>query len=526
MFRRTFAIAAGAALVLAGALAVQPAAAIDLGPQGGATAECKAAGFDYGVKLDTGGGPATYVYDDDGPWSPTGLPIALTVTIDGDNSFEWWANPAVAGVLIKAGQGYTILGGGTYGTGTPSSGKGISHITFCYDDGPEGDPEEHLTVTKTVDTSWHRQHHWDLDKSVDMNDVYLYVPGQGAGKPSSATAHWTVTVDYAEPPTDSDFMVWGTITVKNDGDTTVIVDDVMDVITVDMAETAVTVDCGVDLSTTNVTLVPGASLECTYEYEAGSAIDGTNTATAMTTVGDEYESLAMPINWSATPTTEADKTVTVTDVSDLLGEQSKTFTAPTGGSLTYEHTFSWGWYDAYSDPKCGDFAYPNVATLTGDDGYPLAEDTETVNVHVQCEVFQGETAWAANTTAGTLPYNKKGGNWATYVAYTAGTTKTYNVYAGQTMLAGTATIAPAGAGYVTVTVDLAESPVNWDFADSVSNLKIQTYSSAPSGNPSPGLFAYKTTCVMDTCTSGPIPVAKFYGIHLDVGVLVPDPMFP
>ena len=90
------------------------------------------------------------------------------------------------------------------------------------------------------------------------------------------------------------------------------------------------------------------------------------------------------------------------------------------------------------------------------------------------------------------------------------------------MLAGTATVTPVGGGMVTVTVDLSG---DWEFADVASNLKIQTYSSAPSGNPSPGSFMYKTTCTMDPCTSGPIPVAKFYGIHMDVGVWVPDPMF-
>lgn len=515
MFRRTSAFAAGAALVLAGALAVQPAAATDLGPQGGPTAECKAAGYDYGVKLDEGG-TGHYVYDTLGNWTPDGAPVDIEVWID-DNDITWEADPAVAAVLVKAGLGYTILPGGTSGSGTPSNGKDISHITFCYDDQPQNEPEEHLTVTKTVETAYDRQHHWTLTKNVDTHDVYLYAPG-GAGS-GTATVNWDVDVDYVAPPTDSGFKVWGTITVKNDGDTAVAVTDVKDIVTVGVTDSVMEVDCGVDFSTMTVPLAEGESLVCAYEYWPNGMIDGVNTGTAKTLTGNTYSSLPVPITWGD-PATETDESVTLTDVSDVDGTQTKTFTAPTGGTLEYSHTFDWADY-----PKCGDDEVKNVATLTSDDSDLALTDSETVDVHVQCVVFQGETAWAANTTAGTLPYNKKGGgNWATYVQYpnTAPVVKVYNVYAGQTMYAGTATVTPVGGGKVTVTVDLAGA---WQFASGGSNLKIQTYASAPSGNPSPGLFAYKTTCTTDPCTSGPIPIAKYYGIHLDVGVWVPDPVF-
>jgi precorrin-3B methylase len=58
------------------------------------------------------------------------------------------------------------------------------------------------------------------------------------------------------------------------------------------------------------------------------------------------------------------------------------------------------------------------------------------------------------------------------------------------------------------------------------NLKVQHYASAPSGNPSPGLFAHKKTC--DTSESScwiDVPAAKFYGVHVNVGTWVPDPNF-
>ena len=520
MFRRTMAIVAGAALVLAGALAVQPAAADVIGPQGGPTAECQAAGFDYGVKLDTGT-PGDYSYPSVGSWSGPGAPYtaptSLKVTINGDNTFDWWdAVPAVAGVLVKAGTGYTILPGGTSGEGTPSNGKGISHITFCYND-DQNEPEEHLTVTKTVNTSWDRRHNWKLDKSVDVHDVYLYAPGgMGSG---TATVNWTVKVDYVAPPTDGNYKVWGSITVLNDGETAVAVNEVTDTLTVGMVDTSLTVDCGQDLAAMPKALAVGESMVCTYEHWPSEKIDGYNTATASTLTGNTYESLPVDVVFGAEPTNETDETVTVTDVSDIDGEQSKTFHAPTGGSLEYSHTFEWADFE-----ECGDYSYDNTATLTSKDSDLWQQDSETVNVHVQCVVFQGETAWAANMGPLTDRYTKKG-NWATYVTYTGGT-KTYSVYAGQTMYAGTATIAPAGAGYVTITVDLA---AGWDYAENGAYLKVQGYTSKPSGNPEPGLFASHTLCTGDPCTTAPIAYnggTMYYGIHVDVGKWVPDPNFP
>jgi len=141
---------------------------------------------------------------------------------------------------------------------------------------------------------------------------------------------------------------------------------------------------------------------------------------------------------------------------------------------------------------------------------------------VQCLLFQGETAWAANAGAGTLRYTPKG-NWATYVVADA-SGKTYNVYAGQTMYVGTATLSAVSGGSVTITIDLVDG---WDYASGGgANLKVQGYASAPSGNPAPGRFAHHVTCTTDPCTTPAIPANSYYGIHLDVGRWVPDPSFP
>jgi hypothetical protein len=129
-------------------------------------------------------------------------------------------------------------------------------------------------------------------------------------------------------------------------------------------------------------------------------------------------------------------------------------------------------------------------------------------IEVECEdecEWIGETAWSAGSR-----YTARG-NWATYTAY-AGIEKTVTLYAGQTMNAGSATFSAAVDGYVTITITLN---AGWRFAEVEENVKIQDYASAPSGNPSPGLFDHK-----DNATESPfeivVPENNFYGVHLDV----------
>lgn len=524
MFRRIVAVAAGAALAVTGMVAAPAAMGTETASgitKGNADTECQSAGFDYGIKLDTGE-PATYTYPPDGgKWEGLGHTGSLTVTISDEHTFSFTASPPVAAVLVKAANHYDILPGGSEGTDlTPSISNGISHISFCYNEGPT--PEEHLTVSKTAVTSFHRTHNWTLDKVADPSEVWLYAPG-GAGS-GTADVDWDVTVGYAGF-TDSDYTVSGTVTVTNDGPLAAAVTGVADAMTLNADPIAVAVLCPVDFAVDVAFLQHGESIACNYSVTgltAAQAVDGTNVVTVTSLAGRSYSNDPVDVLWSDDPTTETNKTVTLTDVSDIpgAGTTGMEFTAPMGGLLHYSNTFDWAGYGT-----CGDFAYDNTATLWGDESSVIDAKTESVSAHVQCRTFQGETAWAANMGPNTLPYNtKKGGNWATYVQYpnTAPVVKVYNVYAGQTKPAGTATVTPVGGGMVTVTLDLSGS---WQFAGATSNMKIEKYALAPSGNPSPGLFTYKTNCASDPCTSGPIPVAKFYGIHADVGVWVPDPLF-
>lgn len=515
MFRKILTVAATAALVVAGALVAQPASAtVAAGTPitivtGNADKECQQAGYDYGIKLDTGT-PGTYTVSD---FEDLGHMVTIKVTISADGvvSFEN-ADPPVSAVLIKAGQTYDIWrfdppvtsAGGM----EPTEKFGISHVTFCYDGEPRNEPED-LTVTKSVNTRYERSHDWSVDKSVDKTDVKLYIPGSG---PSSATVTWTVDVLYGGP-TDSGHTVYGTVTVKNTGGTTAGLDELTDTLTLNGIPTVVPLDCG-DTDLTGalaVPLAPGESLECTYSVPVDGAVTGFNEATATTLSGGSYSTdEPVDIVWGA-PAVEHDATVWLSD--SKAGALGSFAAADGNDSVTYNHTFNWG---DYGKDNCGDKTYDNTATLVGDGNVTIDTDNESVAVHVQCYVFQGETAWAAGTR-----YVPKG-NWAMYVKYTSSPT-TYMIKAGQSMDAGSATITTNGST-VTVTVNLSNG---WTFASGVGDdLKIQQYSSTPpQSNPAPGQFQWKTDCTGTTCTISGIPLAMYYGIHLDVGHLVPDPNF-
>ncbi len=125
---------------------------------------------------------------------------------------------------------------------------------------------------------------------------------------------------------------------------------------------------------------------------------------------------------------------------------------------------------------------------------------------VWLEAFKNETGWAAGTR-----YSPKG-NWATYTPY-AGIAKRVTLYAGKTMEAGkVAFSAPDSNKKVTITITLNRG---WHFDDVSDNVKIQDYPIAPSGNPSPGRFAWKR-CATKSCFSIKVPANNYYGVHVDL----------
>jgi hypothetical protein len=134
----------------------------------------------------------------------------------------------------------------------------------------------------------------------------------------------------------------------------------------------------------------------------------------------------------------------------------------------------------------------------------------------ETECFEDETAWAAGNR-----YTLRG-NWATYTSY-EGAAKTVTLFAGQTMEAGTVQFSAPAGDHVTITITLNEG---WRFAlnpageneyGSVydNNIKVQDYATAPSGNPAPGLFQWKTIAEGQT-GSITVNAKNFYGVHVDV----------
>jgi len=121
--------------------------------------------------------------------------------------------------------------------------------------------------------------------------------------------------------------------------------------------------------------------------------------------------------------------------------------------------------------------------------------------------YQTESAWAAGSRYVTR------GNWATYTPYSVGSV---NIFAGQNKWAGVATFSEVTNGNVTITITLNEG---WSLQEVTNAVKVQGYTTPPTGNPSPGRFATKSSSLNVT-----VPFANYYGIHLDVRQVVECPL--
>lgn len=283
---------------------------------------------------------------------------------------EGW--PCDANVFCYPGGVYSDTG--LYAPLNPGGQQAeISHVTFCWDEGPE--IEETLEVKKTAVTSYTRTHNWSIEKSVDPAAFYLYIDGSGDG-----TATWTVDVSY-EGYEDSDWNVSGTITIENNGTAEAVITDIEDILGV----TEIDIACGVDLP---YILPVGGTLTCTYNVDG--YIEGYNEVTVTTEVRP-YEAEDVLLVWGD-PTTEVNATITVVDDSDLSGEVTLgTATAPDDAQFTYTKDFTW---EDYGQDACGDHTYYNTSKVIGDGDLVIDFATAKVDVYVQCYIYEYETAYA------------------------------------------------------------------------------------------------------------------------------------
>jgi hypothetical protein len=139
-----------------------------------------------------------------------------------------------------------------------------------------------------------------------------------------------------------------------------------------------------------------------------------------------------------------------------------------------------------------------------------------------CSTFgcwEDETAWSDGSRYVTR------GNWATYTEVDEDP-KTVTLYAAQNLEAGTVTFEVNQSGATDITITLNDGfrfALDEDNEPVFENLKIQGYDFAPSGNPSPGEFAFKST---ESGKSATVTVDsyQYYGVHVDVEVGVDCPV--
>lgn len=179
-------------------------------------------------------------------------------------------------------------------------------------------------------------------------------------------------------------------------------------------------------------------------------------------------------------------------------------------------------YNAYFYPE-GSYGDTGLcAPINPANGKPFEISHVTFGYNEPNVCYREETAWAKGARYATK------GNWAMYTDYN-GVQKTVNLIAGGGnsvgTVVGTATLEPAGAGYVKITIALTGGAIFYYDVDDPNlddNVKIQGYDKAPSGNPAPGRFAFKAAVPANTTTYTIIvPANNFYGIHLDVAIPVP-----
>ena len=346
-----------------------------------------------------------------------------------------------------------------------------------------------LEVKKDAKASYDRTVEWELDKSV--------APASFSGGPGEMfSSIWTVVATKSE--SFGNYEVTGTISIKNPAAIaqSFIVSDVLN----DGTVAAVDCDPATPGDQAFGTILAGDTKVCTYEAFPANGKATLNTAT-VSAVGNKDQVATAPVNF----------------VEKLIGYDEGTLSDPRFGfseeiSSSTSETFNEDFYCPPADSgKYVDGYYKfeavNEAFLNGNIGLK-----DSAKVTVECRLrFKDETAWAANGNVPLeLPYG--GGNWATYVAYDG--EKTTNLYAGQTMLAGTVHFSAPVDGMVTITINLDSG---WIFDPNVmENVKVQDYEFAPSGNPSPGTFEWKDTAT-GSYFSITVPENNYYGVHADVG---------
>jgi hypothetical protein len=229
----------------------------------------------------------------------------------------------------------------------------------------------YVTVDKTAETSFTREHLWTITKDHnDADSLIALFDGQ------NQDVEYTLVID--ETVMESDFIVEGTITVDNPSSDDVTVDSIID----EFNGGELPVDCGVSFP---YLLEAGETLECTYESaDLGSAIDGTNTVSVFAQ-GLGVNQGTAAVSFASATITEIDPEVKVLDdwsefVDQNDGDAQDDSGAGDDGMIVVDDdaTFT---YTVNFECAADEGQQPNTAEIRStDDNALLDDDDELITV--------------------------------------------------------------------------------------------------------------------------------------------------
>ena len=269
-------------------------------------------------------------------------------------------------ILIKASdgtQGYddTTNPGGEYKVEVSSVSDFASSQTKS--DNFKVRPLDPLEISKTVDASFTRTWEWMVEKSADPTELHLFDGDSGEIEYSIEATK--------SGPTDSGFLVSGTITITNPNNVDVSVTNVSD--SVDgVAASITTVACqgAFDVPAND-------SVEC--DYEASIGLDGSESEnTATVTAEDSALSGEVTVGFSY-DITEVDDSVSVADTNSEFGGPINISTTTSFNPYTVQFDCASLSDDDYVNGVAS-YVHDNTASVTGQQG-ELDSSTESITVY-------------------------------------------------------------------------------------------------------------------------------------------------
>lgn len=341
-----------------------------------------------------------------------------------------------------------------------------------------------LGVSKTAEGAYDVNHSWTLTKSANPTSFTGY-----AGDTFNPADLWTVVAD--KTTTTGNFSVTGEIEITN---TAAIAQSFTVVDVLNNGGGAATVNCPSN------TVAAGGSVTCTYSASPANASATLNTVT-LSAVGNEDQSATADVSFTAN---------VIGDESTTLGDERFSFTQVISGDTTKKFSDTFSCSSKLEDYTNGQYSFTitNVATLIGDN--TNLQDDATVNVTCKLK-YKGETA------TGSGP-GWPGSNWFMYTRCSeALAPASVNLIAGQYYDVGDIQVTGAcsGGGKNTITITLQNGA---RLANTSNNVKIHPMNSPPPSYLQPGQYSIKKTYGQGTTTIviTNVPIATFYGIHMDV----------